>query len=414
MARPARIRLAGTIGATLLCAAAATEAMAQDGTIVLNNQIQMGDVVAGQTLNVVDTDEQVTVSTSARGNSFSGAVENGTITVDSTQEMHGDALATTTMTLGGDTAGRVTATTQAGGNYLAASAYGANLEVDASQRVTDGEIVAYSTVTDDSARLLAGATVDASAIANTAALGGDGATVAGTIAQESSATIRAGNLASTQYIPAQAAFSSQAMANAVAVNSDAASNQNLYVRQRSTGDLIESDASANAGNAWDLAGRARASANQAVFQNQGGAQIVETDQANAAGVRAAAITTAYDYGAAEAYARAAGNDVSVGNNDVYVEIDNTQFNSGGVDSTATFSGTNGYDVYVGADAVGNSVTGYACSECAGYLTATNVQTNSGSVTATANTTVAGSARAVITGTNAVGNAATFYVSTPGP
>lgn len=398
----------------MLCAAAATEAMAQDGTIVLNNQIQMGDVVAGQTLNVVDTDEQVTVSTSARGNSFSGAVENGTITVDSTQEMHGDALATTTMTLGGDTAGRVTATTQAGGNYLAASAYGANLEVDASQRVTDGEIVAYSTVTDDSARLLAGATVDASAIANTAALGGDGATVAGTIAQESSATIRAGNLASTQYIPAQAAFSSQAMANAVAVNSDAASNQNLYVRQRSTGDLIESDASANAGNAWDLAGRARASANQAVFQNQGGAQIVETDQANAAGVRAAAITTAYDYGAAEAYARAAGNDVSVGNNDVYVEIDNTQFNSGGVDSTATFSGTNGYDVYVGADAVGNSVTGYACSECAGYLTATNVQTNSGSVTATANTTVAGSARAVITGTNAVGNAATFYVSTPGP
>ncbi|WP_339931697.1 holdfast anchor protein HfaD [uncultured Brevundimonas sp.] len=414
MARPARIRLAGTIGVTLLCAAAATEAMAQDGAIVLNNQIQLGDVVAGQTLNVVDADEQVTVSTSAQGNSFSGAVENGTITVDSTQEMHGDALATTTMTLGGDTAGRLTATTQAGGNYLAVGAYGADLSVDASQQVTDGEIVAYSTITDDSPRLLAGATVDASAIGNTAALGGDGATVTGTVSQESSATIRAGNLASTQYIPAQAAFSSQAMANAVAVNSDAASNQNLYVRQRSTGDLIESDASANAGNAWDLAGRARASANQAVLQNQGGALIAETDQSNVAQVRAAAITTAYDYGAAEAYARAAGNDVSVGNNDVYVKIDNAQFNSGGVDSTATFSGTNGYDVYVGADAVGNSVTGYACSECAGYLTATNVQTNNGSVTATASTTVVGSARAVITGTNAVGNAATFYVSSPGP
>ncbi len=220
--------------------------------------------------------------------------------------MHGDALATTTMTLGGDTAGRVTATTQAGGNYLAASAYGANLEVDASQRVTDGEIVAYSTVTDNSARLLAGATVDASAIANTAALGGDGATVAGTIAQESSATIRAGNLASTQYIPAQAAFSSQAMANAVAVNSDAASNQNLYVRQRSTGDLIEIRRQRQCRQRRDLAGRARASANQGVFQNEGGAQIVETDQANAAGVRAAAITTAYDDGAAEADARGGG------------------------------------------------------------------------------------------------------------
>ena len=388
--------------------------MAQDGAIVLNNQIQLGDVVAGQTLNVVDADEQVTVSTSAQGNSFSGAVENDSITVDSTQEMNGDALATTTMTLGGDTAGRLTATTQAGGNYLAASAYGADLRVDASQLVTDGEVAANSTITDDSARLLAGATVEASAIGNTTAMGGEASTVTGVISQGSSATIRASNLASTQYIPAQAAFSSQAMANAVAVNSDAASNQSLYVRQRSTGDLIEAGTSANAGNAWDLAGRARASANQAVFQNQGGALIAETDQGNDAQVRATAITTAYDYGAVDSYARAAGNEVSVGNNDVYVEIDNTQFNSGGVDATATFSGTNGYDVYVGADAVGNSVTGYACSECAGYLTATNVQTNNGSVTATANTTVAGSSRAVITGTNAVGNAATFYVSRPGP
>ena len=87
-------------------------------------------------------------------------------------------------------------------------------------------------------------------------------------------------------------------------------------------------------------------------------------------------------------------------------------NSGGVDVTATFSGTNGYDVYVGADAVGNSVTGYACSDCEGYLEARNTQTNNGDISAAANTTVAGSTRAVITGANAVGNAATFHVSRP--
>jgi hypothetical protein len=396
-----------------MCAAAATEATAQDGTIVLNNQIQMGDVIAGQTLNVVDAEDQVTVSTSAQGNSFSGAVENGAITVDSTQEMNGDARATTTMTLGGDTAGVLNATTQAGGNYLGASAYGADLRVDAGQLVTDGEITATSTITDDSARLLAGATVATSAIGNTTALGGEGSTVSGVISQGSSATIRASNLASTQYVPAPASFSSQAMANAVAVNSDAASNQSFYVRQRSTGDLIDADTSANAGNAWDLAGRAQAAGNQAVFQNQGGALIVEADQANAAQVRATVVTTAYDYGAVEAHARGAGNQLSVGNNDIYVEIDNTQFNSGGVDVSASFSGTNGYDAYVGADAVGNSVTGYACSECAGYLTATNAQTNDGTVTATASTVVAGSSRAVITGANAVGNAASFYVTRPG-
>ncbi|MFY8163095.1 MAG: holdfast attachment protein D, partial [Brevundimonas sp.] len=63
MAKPARIRLAGTIAATILCAAAATEAAAQnppqDGTIVLNQQLQLGDVFAGQTLNVVDPQDQV-------------------------------------------------------------------------------------------------------------------------------------------------------------------------------------------------------------------------------------------------------------------------------------------------------------------------------------------------------------------
>ena len=72
----------------------------------------------------------------------------------------------------------------------------------------------------------------------------------------------------------------------------------------------------------------------------------------------------------------------------------------------------GQRVYVGAEAVGNAVTGYACSECPGYLEANNVQTNNGSVSAQTSTTVAGSNRAVITGANAVGNSATFYVSRP--
>jgi hypothetical protein len=69
----------------MLCAAAATEAAArnppQDGTIVLNQQLQLGDVFAGQTLNVVDSRDQVTVQGSALGNSASGAVYNGSIII---------------------------------------------------------------------------------------------------------------------------------------------------------------------------------------------------------------------------------------------------------------------------------------------------------------------------------------------
>ena len=411
-----RTRLAGTIAATLLSVAAATEAAAQTpppgGAVVLNQQLQLGDVFADQTLNVVDPQDPVTATTSAQGNSASGAVENDSIAVQSDQDMRGSARATTTVTLGGDTTGPVEVTTQAGGNYLAVGAYTADLAVDATQSNTGSEVIANTTVGPDTARLLGGASVRSSAISNTVALGGEGAHLSGTVDQSSDATVRAGVLAQTQYIPAAAAFETQAVANAVAVNSTAASSQDLSIRQRSTGDLVEADTSANAGNAWDLAGRARATGNQAVLYNSGGSVVNASDQANSAHIRANAVTTAYDFGAAEAYAQASGNQLAVGNNDIYVQIDNVQFNSGGVEATASFSGTNGYDVYVGADAVGNSVTGYACSECEGHLEANNVQTNDGAVSAVANTTVAGSGRAVVTGTNAVGNAATFYVSRP--
>lgn len=397
----------------MLCAAAATEAAAQDGTIVLNQQLQLGDVFAGQTLNVVDSQDQVTVQSSAQGNSASGAVYNGSIAVQSDQTMQGDAVATTDITLGGDTYGVVNATTQAGGNYLAVSAYDATLTLDASQTVDDGLISATTEIGDSSARLHAGATVGASAISNTVAAYGQTSFVSGTIDQSSSAIVRSFGRIESQYIPAEASVTSQAIVNAIAVNSDHTSGQNLGIAQRSFGSFIEAEASANAGNAWDLAARARATANQAVLYNEGGSVVNAADQRNSSFVRASALTTAYDYGRAEAYARGAANELSVGNNDIYVEIDNTQFNTGGVDVISTFSGTNGYDVYVGADAVGNNVTGYACSNCEGRLEARNTQTNTGDVSAVANTTVAGSNRSVISGANAVGNSASFYVSRPG-
>ena len=396
----------------MLCAAAATEAAAQDGTIVLNQQLQLGDVFAGQTLNVVDSQDQVTVETSAQGNSASGAVENGSVTVQSDQTMQGDAVATTDITLGGDTYGEVNATTQAGGNYLAVSAYDASLTLDATQTTDDGLISATTEVGDSSARLHAGAAVGVSAISNTVAAYGQTSFVSGAIDQSSSAIVRSFGRIESQYIPAEASVTSQAIVNAIAVNSDTTSGQDLTIAQRSFGSFIEAEASANAGNAWDLAARARATANQAVLYNEGGSVVNASDQRNSSFVRASALTTAYDYGRAEASAHGAANDLSVGNNDIYLEIDNTQFNSGGVDVTATFSGTNGYDVAVGAEAVGNNVTGFACSECEGYLEARNTQTNSGDVSAVANTAVAGSNRSVITGSNAVGNAASFYVSSP--
>ena len=409
MAKLALIRLAGMMAAMATCAAAATEAAAQD-SIVLNNQLQLGDVVAGQTLNVVDASQTVSVSNAAQGNTLSGAVQDVSIGLDSTQDMRGNATATTSLALRGDTEGYVSSATQANGNALSAAAYDGDIMLDATQTVDAGEIAARTTITNADARLLDGANVSAAAAANAIALGGTGTSITGTVDQSSDAGVTASNFAATGYIPARADFASQAAANVVTASSDLASNQAIDVRQRSTGDRVVSTTSANAANAWDLAGRAQAVANQAVFANQGGSLITRTNQANESEVRAATVVTAYDFGAANAYARGAGNEVSIGNNDIYVEVDNTQLNTGGVDVSASFEGTNGYDAYVGADAVGNSVTAYACAECAGFIDATNNQTNTASVSAMSNTVVNGQGRSVITGSNAVGNAATFYVS----
>ena len=111
-------------------------------------------------------------------------------------------------------------------------------------------------------------------------------------------------------------------------------------------------------------------------------------------------------------ARSVANETVAGNNDIYLKLDNTQLNTGGVEATATYVGVNGYDTYVGADAVGNAVTGYGCSKCGGDVNITNNQTNTGNVTATTNATI-GAGRTAVVGANAVGNTATFYVSRPG-
>lgn len=394
--------------------AAASEASAQDRSRVLNNQLQLGDVISGVRLNVETTSAHVTVSNTATGNTVSGIVEGGAVDFSNVQHMNGNVRAITTpSSWAGEIGGVVNANTQANGNSTIAGAYGSELALDSDQRTGPAQIEAATSLTGGTARLLEGAYVHAGASGNVMALGGESTRITGAVHQLNEASVRASNLAETRYIPAPAVFSTQALGNTTTSNATGASSYSLYVGQRSTGTEIVADTSANAGNAWDLSGRASATANHAVLQNAGGSLVARTQQENFSQVQSASVVTSYDFGVARSAAHGAGNFVSAGNQDIYLELDNSQFNTGGVEVTANFAGTNGYDAYVSADAVGNSVTGFACAQCQGNMVITNDQTNSGSVSAVANTSVFGQGRAVITGANAVGNAANFYVSQPG-
>lgn len=401
------------IAATVTCAAAATEAAAQDPSIVLNEQIQLDGVLSDMVLNVVDAQEQVTVANTAQGNVLSGGVVGAAMSVRSDQVMRGQARAETELTFGGDTVGVVHSVTQAQANSVSGAVHDGALDIQAAQAIDSSGVHANTVITGESARLLAGGHVASAATGNSVALGGANAVVTGAVDQTADADVRASTFLGSQYVPAPAEMSAQAVANTVAVTGTGSSFQQMAVTQAATADHVEAAASANAGNGWNLAARAHAVSNQAVFANSGGALVVRTDQDNRMAVRGATVVTAYDFGAATSQARGVANAVEAGSNDVYVKIDNTQVNSGGVDVSAVVSGTNGYDAYVGAEAVGNSVTGYACSTCNGYLEVRNSQTNSGPVTATATATVQGSSRAIVAGAQAVGNAATFYVSRPG-
>ncbi|WAC60927.1 holdfast anchor protein HfaD [Brevundimonas sp. SL130] len=370
MARPAPIRLAGMIAATATFALAATEATAQTTT-----------VCAAQT----------------------GA------TCTSTQTMTGEVTGTVNLDVA---VGQLQVTNDASGNLLVGGIDQAAAALAARQTMTGPSVTARTAVDAPTAHVENGGAVATTAVANSVALGGPSASITGTVDQSAQTTVLAETVADVQYIPAPADFSAQAVANAVQTSTTGASHQDLTIRQTNAPSTIEARTDVYVDNAWNLAARANARANQTVLYNAGGSLVAATDQTNQGRVRAVAQAQTYVQGQTTVAARAVANEVIAGNQDIYLELNNTQLNTGGVEATATYTGVSGYDAYVGAEAVGNSVTGYACSQCGGEVNVTNTQTNDANVTATTTATI-GAGRTAVVGATAVGNSATFYVSRPG-
>lgn len=405
------------IAATATFAVLATEASAQHTPVCQSgagtcssDQTQSGEVTG--TVNLDVGVDQLTVTNTAVGNDLRGGIEDASGALRSTQAMTGAARADTLLTVDGEIAVAIGSTTQARANYLQATTDGATFELDAAQDARGEEVTARTQVVAPTSHILGGGSLTSAAVANGVLMGGPSSSVTGRIDQASQTTVFADAVANIQYAPAPAALSSQALANQVQVMTTGASHQDLVVRQSNAPSTVEAQTDIYIDNAWDLAGRANAGANQVVLNNAGGSLVAATDQANAGRVRAATRVQTNLQGQTTAQARAAANEVVAGNNDIYLELDNTQLNTGGVEATAAYVGVNGYDAYVGADAVGNSVTGYACSQCGGEINIVNSQTNNGDVTAAATATV-GAGRSAVIGANATGNSATFYISRPG-
>ncbi|WP_245863739.1 holdfast anchor protein HfaD [Caulobacter mirabilis] len=400
------------IAATAICAAGTSQA--QTASPVINNQIQLGDVFATQTLDVVSVQEGVGLETTATGNSAAGSVVGTDMSVISNQTMAASARATTTVNATGSLGAASQINTTATGN--AASVY-------AEQGTVTGVLTQIATYSPDvTARGYVEAPtgragdlgVATTAVSNSAGINLVNGSAGVRVNQSSAADVLADGGATVQYVSGTANVSGVAAGNSVALVGTNTSAARIATSQVNTSNLVQASQFTAYGNAQTARTSAQASGNIVGAVNDGPLLDVASNQYNQAYVRAQAEGSAYQFGEGVVDANAVGNSVLAGDNGEAVVLDNVQVNTGGgVEAIASFTGHEGYDAYSRATAIANDVTAYSCSACVGSMNVNNRQTNDADVGADARTTITGSARSVNSTATAIGNNANFFVSRPG-
>jgi hypothetical protein len=384
---------------------------------VLNGQVQLGDVLSSTTLDVVDQTDDTTAVTTATGNAFSGSTVAGSVDVQSTQAMSGAARADTHINVAVNSGVNTTQTTAVTGNTVDVGTSAGGALTGSFSQVTTGagtgqDLYAHSQISGDTAQTDV-MSADNQAIANSVGFAIADGQIDASVDQSNSADLLADGGVIFQYITTQAVLASSAVANNVTSATSGTVTQALSVTQSSTGNIVQASHWGAYGTSQDTVTSATSSANNANLTNTGGSLDTTVDQSNTAYVRAQAEETSFAYGGAQVVAYGVGNSNLSGNQGPATFIDNTQSNSvGGVQSIANFSGNSGFDAQVSSTAIGNAVTGFACAPCQATLDARNNQTNSADIGASSSVTVTGSARSSRATTTAVGNTASFYVTTP--
>ena len=384
---------------------------------VLNGQVQLGNVTASQSLDVTTVTDQTVATTTATGNAVTMAADSGSLDVQSSQSMQGSATATTQLTVepGGYT-GETALTTAATGNTGEADDLGgAALTGNLVQSTGPGDITA-SSVVDAAEGETGDLQINTQAIANTQGVAVDGGPANVTVSQSSTASAVANSDVTLGYTAADAEFGVSAVSNNLTATGLDGGSQTLDITQSMTGAMTQAAQFVAVGQAQTSDNNATASANNISVSNDGGPLDVTASQTNTGYVRGQAESTAYSFGTASATATGVGNSAIYGESGGEITLNSSQFNSGaGVEAVSSSGGSTGYDLSSTATAMGNAVTGYACSACGGVMNITSSQSNSADVSATAGIPYAGgagSARSAISTATAVGNTATFYVSKP--
>ncbi len=376
---------------------------------------QAATVESSQTLDVVTVDDGVTDTTSSTGNSLTAGSEAGSLDVQTTQSMQGNAPASTTLNVqdGGYSGASSSLTTAATGNAVTASISGGGDMTSTIDQTTgpvsittDSQINAYSAQTGD-------VTASSQAVANSAAVGASTGYSGTTVNQTSTAITQSDGGATVHYTPGALTLSATAASNNLTATGTDGAAQDVTATQSMTGERTQAAQFVAVGNGQTVTNAATATANNISASGENNPLNVVTVQDNTGYVRAQAETTSYEFGSSSSLAYGVGNSVMAAEVGSDLTLNNTQTNSGnGVEVIANSTGNNGYDLTSSATAMGNSATGYSCSSCAGTVNVANHQYNSSDVGATSAVSFTSSARSVTGVATAVGNSATFYTTKP--
>jgi hypothetical protein len=401
-------------------------AVATSQSVVNNGQVQLGDVFATQTLNVVDVSGDASATTTSTGNSVYGAVASGSLDVESTQQVSSNVTSVTHFNVSDDVGGQTSILTASTGNTAEEdSIQGGPITGNLSQTVGAYSITSENDFNAADASMGAVSAVS-QAVANSVAMTVVDTTSAVTINQSSAASVDAESgsentgSAALMYTPGTASFVSSAVGNNITGTGfpiDSGASQSIVATQTVTGPLTQAAEFASAGNAQTLLGAATATANNISITNQYGAANLSADQSNYSYVFADSENSAYEFGTGQSSAYGVGNNIMIANQGPSTSLDDFQNNTVATDANASFVGTGGggataYDATSSATAMGNAATAFSCSDCGGVISINNSQLNSGNVSATSYLEVDGSNRSVNGVATAVGNSATFYVSKP--
>ncbi len=373
----------------------------------LNSQIQLGDVISGQTLHVASAPEGVSAQASSVGNAVAASGPGANLQFTSSQAMQGNTAALVSAVADNGATPSMTVTASATANTGNAATNGAIVSGTVNQTVASGMQVTADAYPGTGGGPSTGVSTSANAIGNTQGWAAISGAITSSTTQTEGGLVHAYDQATICCTTDASTYNATAVANNVTADTTS-STAYLAVSQTRDPGVVEAGVVAHQSSGADMTAASVATANNINAAGSGDWITLQSTQSNAGDVNAtAALSTASWSGVASSSAYAMANSALVSNSGVSAELGADQTSSGNVAAQASFGATGQGVGAASATAVGNAASVYACSACGVGVGATVRQTNSGGVSASSSVTGAGG-RA--TGSaNAVGNNLTIQV-----